>query len=200
MENECFRFAAALGLGFLGLLRPVEITTLKLKDIVVPSLLLGPVDRLFLQLGRTKTSLRGGALHQHVRIDDSILVPFVATLLEALKGKKDVPLLPGGAGAFRRLWDSALEDLRVPHTSMDGLTPASLRAGGATHLFANTQDIGLVKWRGRWTSDRTLETYLQELGSASVVPKLNASVRQDIYEKSRRTRSHLVRFASSALG
>ncbi len=48
------------------------------------------------------------------------------------------------------------------------LTPSSLRAGGATYLFAQGLELGRLKFRGRWASLTTLEHYVQE-ASASLV-------------------------------
>ena len=73
-----------------------------------------------------------------------------------------------------------LDELGLDHVQPTGLTPAGLRAGCATHLFICTQDIALVKWRGRWQSDKTLEHYLQELGSCSLLATLPQPVRDRI--------------------
>ena len=47
-------------------------------------------------------------------------------------------------------------------------------------MFLSTQDIALVKWRGRWCSDRTLEHYLQELGAAALLVGLPRTVRATV--------------------
>ena len=42
-----------------------------------------------------------------------------------------------------------------------GLTPASLRAGGATEMYVRTRDTGLVQFAGRWRSPQSLLHYIQ---------------------------------------
>ena len=172
-------FAAAVGLGFLVLLRPCEILSLTLGNILTPIALCGPADRLFLRLGQTKTSHRGGALHQHVRIDDAVFVPFVESIRK-LPGAHEGQRLVLGAAEFRKKWNAIMMELGIVPTRDHGLTPAGLRAGGATHLFTATQDIALVKWRGRWQADRTLEHYLQELGSCSMLAAVPFNIRSKI--------------------
>jgi hypothetical protein len=196
MQTESIRrgwllFAAALGLGFLGLLRPSEILNLHLEDVMTPSTLFGPPGRMFLRLGRTKTSHRSGAVHQRVRIDDSVFVPFMEAISKLPGAHPRHRLLRDGACAFRRRWDAVLHSLGIVQGRFEGLTPARLRAGGATHLFLCTQDIALVKWRGRWVSDRTLEHYLQEMGSASFITTLPEATRDRIASYAARTRQLL---------
>ena len=55
-----------------------------------------------------------------------------------------------------------------------GLTPASLRAGGATHKFSTgALDLGQLKFRGRWSALSTLEHYVQECTATLVMLRLS---------------------------
>lgn len=45
---------------------------------------------------------------------------------------------------------------------MRGFDLASLRPGGAT-LLLRTEDLELIRRRGRWLSSRVMEIYLQEV-------------------------------------
>ena len=47
------------------------------------------------------------------------------------------------------------------------MTPASLRAGGATWLYVETDAPDKVRFRGRWMSARMLEIYIQEVAADS---------------------------------
>ena len=85
---------------------------------------------------------------------------------------------------FRRRLDALFRELRVP-----GLTPASLRAGGATHLFMTTQDMEAVRWKGRWQSLRTVEHYVQEIHCISVLQNMSPTLRD-----------RLAAFAAAAAG
>ena len=48
-----------------------------------------------------------------------------------------------------------------------------MRAGGATHLLGLTEDLELVRRRGRWLASRTMEIYLQEAASITYFPALD---------------------------
>lgn len=190
-----FRMCAALGLGFLGLLRPAEVLKLKGKCLLKPLKLMGPPHLMYIDIGAAKSSSRGGALHQHVRVEDAIFVPFMEKISGQLGPEELVWSL--GSYAFRLLWDSLLSELGVPVGQQAGLTPASLRAGGATHMFAMTQDVQLVRWRGRWQSVTTLEHYLQEVGSASIVPNLAPVAREAVCRWAAQARVEVSRFAAA---
>ena len=68
-----------------------------------------------------------------------------------------------------------------------GLTPASLRAGGATHFYRVTDSADWVRFRGSWSNQRMLEIYIQEVGADAILRELPA---QDL--------DHVRLFASSA--
>lgn len=188
------RMRAALGLGFLGLLRPDGIMNLKCKCLVTPRKLMGPAHLMYIDIGAAESSYRGGPLHQHVRVEDAIFVLFVEKVNEQLGPEKQ--LLPLGGYSFRLLWDSLLTELGVPVGQRAGLTPASLRAGGATRMFAMTQDVQLVRWQGRWQHTTTLEHYLQEVGSASIVPNLATVARAAVCRWATRARLEVSRFTA----
>ena len=163
-----------LGLAFLGLLRPGELLQLTRRDLVLPEQALNPTHRLFVNIPHSKTSTRG-ARHQHVRLDDSTLVPFVSALWASASDEHQ--LLGLSAYHFRKRWDQLLSFLGVPHSQGTGLTPAGLRAGGATYYFTELENIEFVRWKGRWLSSRMLEIYLQETAALNVLPSLSPAAR-----------------------
>ncbi len=124
-------------------------------------------------------------------IDDSAFVPFMEAIRKLPGAHPRQRLLRDGACAFRCRWDAVLHSLGISPGRFEGLTPDGLRAGGTTHLFLSTQDIALVKWRGRWVSDRTLEHYLQEMGSASFITTLPEAARGRIAAYAAQTRQLL---------
>jgi hypothetical protein len=66
----------------------------------------------------------------------------------------DMRLLPGGTQKFRSIFSQIVKDLEIQDL---GLTPASLRAGGATHAFSTQAcDLGQLKFKGRWAALSTL--------------------------------------------
>jgi len=78
---------------------------------------------------------------------------------------------------FRTAFDAVFGELGFSCRDVDGVVPASLRAGGSTHLFRTTHDLSLVRWRGRWDEMRSLEHYVQELGAAEMLSTLDPATR-----------------------
>lgn len=146
------------GLGFLELFRPADVLKVTGSSLLTPRKLMGPPHLMYIDIGVSKSSHCGGPLHQHVRVEDAYFVPFIAQLDEQISPEEK--LLPMGGYNFRLLWDALLKELGMPVGQQHGLTPA----------IAMTQDVQLVRWRGRWQHNATLEHYLQEVGSASIVP------------------------------
>ena len=61
-----------------------------------------------------------------------------------------------------------------------GLSPGSLRPGGATALLAQCGSAEEVRRRGRWVDARTMDIYLQELGGAVYLAAQSPSCRQAV--------------------
>jgi hypothetical protein len=188
-------FAGAIGIAFFGLLRPGELLSLTRSALVLPEQALNPRGRLYIKIMSSKTSSRG-ARHQYVRIDDEVLVPFASALWTG--APESAPLLAHTPYFFRKRWDQVLQFLGVPCTSLEGLTPASLRAGGATHYFSESRDLDLVRWQGRWLSSRMLEVYLQETVALSILPSL-AQQDRDRVARFASAAGHLLRQATEAM-
>ena len=166
--------SGCLGLAFMGLLRPNELLKLTRQDLVLPEQAYNPPARLYINIPHSKTSARG-ARHQHVRIDDSVLIPFISALWTGAPCSHQ--LLGMSPYLFRKRWDQLLDFLGVPHSHGAGLTPAGLRAGGATFFFTELEDIEQVRWKGRWLSSRMLEIYLQETAALNILPQLTSDSR-----------------------
>ena len=53
-----------------------------------------------------------------------------------------------------------------------GVTLGGLRPGGATYDYLTLQNVGRLRWRGRWRHTKTMEHYVQEgafqLGTVSL--------------------------------
>ena len=74
-------------------------------------------------------------------------------------------LWPWSSQTFRNRFKTLLASLDIPTSVVNGcrpLDPGSLRPGGATWLLQATENSELVRRRGRWTSTKVLEIYLQE--------------------------------------
>jgi len=87
-------------------------------------------------------------------------------------------LFGGSFSSYRKRWDAVLTFLRVP-TKL-GLTPASLRAGGAVRAYRANEEIARLMWRMRIRNIGTLQHYLQETGAASIFAELPSDSRHRV--------------------
>jgi len=189
--------ALLLLLAFDGALRPSDFLQLRRRDLRLPSDLASDSGEAYVVM---EASTDGGvvagpktrfsaARRQQAQLDDPLLI----AALEQHWGARprDSFLLACGADKptaerrFRSAFNAVFTELGFSVRDGLGLTPASLRAGGATHLFRVTQDITAVRWRGRWTNERSLEHYLQEMAAAEVMSELAPAVRSRVLQLAR---------------
>lgn len=116
------------------------------------------------------------------------------SLLEAIYA--DIP-------ASARLWPASYEAyvqgpggalcvaLSLPHSAGDGVTPASLRGGGATQYFVLTEDLGRLQRRARWRRLSTLETYVQDVSPAEFLLKLSPQTKNLLHTAASLLPEHL---------
>ena len=78
----------------------------------------------------------------------------------------DRPVWPASAKQFRLCMDLGLKYFGLERLK---LTPASMRAGGATRLFEQGRSISDIRFAGSWASERVLTAYLQEAESAAAL-------------------------------
>ena len=105
---------------------------------------------------RSKTTRTGKhGRRQHTLIEDATLAGF----LNRHRRPDGHRLWPGTAATFWSAWRRAQRALGLEQFNF---TPAGLRGGGATDHFLRHRDIPLLRRRGRWLSERTLERYVQE--------------------------------------
>ena len=146
------------------LLRPGEMVELRWNDLVVWDEI--EAARFhdtcgFVRVRKPKTRrMAGHAAVQHVLLEDPGLASFLAWAIST------VPVEQRG----RRIWSQpqykmaaifseCCEALGLAHLH---LSPAGLRGGGATDTWVRTRDVPGIRREGRWTSEKTLERYLQE--------------------------------------
>lgn len=172
-------WTAVFLLGFAGMLHPSEMLSLVRKDLVFPSDLNHESGALYLRVRDPKTARF--ARRQHSRIDDESIIQ----IAEAAFGKLPLEsrLYAGSAHTFRRQWDAILQRLRVPFRQKDhGATPGVLRGSGATWYYCATENLSWVAWRGRWSRQKTLEFYLQEVGSQMLIHELDPLSKSLIFQ------------------
>ena len=156
-----WREALLLLLGFFGLLRPIEYTSLTARHILLDMDGQGN-QRLLLAVEHPKTRVRG-ARQQYARVDE----PAVCDFWLAMRGQ----LLPS-----ERIWPWSMTTWRwrltvlCRHLDIPSVLPSSLRTGGATHLFQEWgEDLPRLLWRGRWTNPKVLGHYIQELATVRIL-------------------------------
>ena len=171
--------ALLLGPGFLGLLRPFEIRNFKFSDFQTPSRLLSSVPCLYITIAMPKMR-RVTARRSYTRIDEPGFVDFADAIVGAASGPDLI--FTGGYAIFRRLFETLCAELGLPRGGPHHLSWGSLRPGGATWLLRRYDDPELVRFRGRWTSARMLEIYVQEVGALTIMPLLGDDVRQRIQD------------------
>ena len=174
--------AAGLRHCFYGMLRPAEFLKARRKDLVLaPDLCRDPYTDLRMFLGIVSTKTRtSGARHQHARSDDrhtAWLWSFLAS-----GAAPEEPLWSLGSAVFRARWNVLCRSLKIPHNTVSGVTPGSLRGGGASALYDTTEDIELVRHRGRWSSAKMVEIYVQEVGGHLFLASLPQVVRERLFE------------------
>jgi len=175
-----FRFTLAIGLrawrwGYRGLcllfltafhclLRPGEMTELRWDDLVLwdaVEAMRFPNTFGFIRIRRPKTRrMSGHAPVQHVLVEDAGLASFlrwaVSTVPVAFRSRK---IWGQPQTKMTAVFNACCSSLGIAHLH---LVPAGFRGGGATDAWIRSRDVPSIRRRGRWTSERTLERYLQE--------------------------------------
>ena len=146
----------------------------KLSHVLWPDEhLTGP--HIFLEVVEPKTRARGPR-HQHVKIDNPVVVRFFERARHRWDHVK--PIWPGTTRAFLKRFQ-----LLVASTcgSPRILLPSSLRPGGATNVFEDTnEDLMRTLWRGRWQQPRMLGHYVQQLNCAKILQQLPPCFRRQL--------------------
>ena len=178
IARDWISFAVGLLCCFEGLLRPGEWCALRCGQVAVPAQRFhGLVKNAMLTVLNGKNRRVFGRI-QIAMLDEGRGVDWLTWLVSGLDKKSR--LFHGGTGKFRKLFAVAVKALRLESL---GLTPASLRAGGATFLFVSgSLDIGRIQYRGRWASLSTLQHYLQEASAQLAMLQLSDPTVQRLLE------------------
>ena len=135
---------------------------------MTPQRLLSDDAVLFVIIDKPKMR-RLGARRAYTRIDDPAVVEFAEHYATQFPPHQFV--FNGTYYELRAMFNAICAEIGLPHGGPVGLTLGSLRPGGATWLYRATDNSELVRFRGRWTSLRMLEIYIQEVGAASILPR-----------------------------
>lgn len=139
------------------LLRPGEAGVLKAEEVSLPEEL--PLSSSVGVLVVEKPKTRGKfARTQHVLLDDAGIVDMIRQLKGLRRGSE---LLFCSYAVVYRWTRTILGVLNLPQYTLGGL-----RSGGATFHWLSLFRLDVLRRRGRWVSDRSLEHYVQEAVSA----------------------------------
>ena len=145
--------------------------------MMTPRLLMSDFPVMFVIIERPKMR-RLAARRAYARIDDPMIIAFADAY--AARGPPDAFVFDGTYHELRAIFMAICREVGLPVGGADGLSLGSLRPGGATWLYKVTDDSELVRFRGRWSSLRMLEIYIQEVGAASLLPRFAPFVQQRI--------------------
>jgi len=175
--GQWFSFSVALLVGFHGLLKPGELVGVTRRCLTLPrQLAFAAVDAAVLAILDPKTKFHLGRA-QFTVIRHAITIAWLRWLATDLGGKQKIFLLT--TTSFRRLFRHVCSQL---HISSCGLTPSSLRAGGATFLFQEGHLIDRIRFLGRWRSLATLERYIQEAAATLVLAQLPHKAERTLHQ------------------
>ena len=151
LEEADVAMAAALLIGFNGMLRPIEL--MLLANQCTFDLEKGTCH---IDLGFTKSGKRAG-LAEHVIIDE---LEGVLLLAQVLAGKAPgKALFPRGMAQFRKSFCRLVKKIGA---NTNDIKPYSLRRGGATHHWKVLANLSRTTLRGRWRHQPTARIYIQD--------------------------------------
>jgi len=162
-------FGLQLWLGFEGLLRPGELHKLCRRHLGLPSNVALAFARCLVVLLTDPKNRRAFGRCQTTVIRDESLIAWIEWFSAGLP--MNARLATVSLPKMRVLLQQALAEL---HLSKLGLTLASLRAGKATLMYMSGESIGRIRIAGRWKSLASLEHYIQEASSMSVLNSMGA--------------------------
>ena len=169
--------ALLIAVGFMGLLRVHELRWLRYESFATPQRMFTLDATMFVTIQKPKMR-RLTARRSYVRVDDPGVISFAEGLAAVFPPAAFVYY--GTYAQLRAVFLALCSELGVPGGAPDGLSLGSLRPGGATWLYRATDSSEAVRFRGRWSSARMLEVYIQEVGAASVLPRVAPSARDRI--------------------
>ena len=165
-----FAFAVCMRFGFYALLRPRELYSIKRRHLKLPgpkvlgscfvavATILDPKNRAF--MGRLQVRM--------VRDVNTVLwlCWYCADLAP------DDRLWPFSEYCFQRCLKEGCAFFGLEHVRF---TPASLRAGGATHMLESGVSLSSIKFAGSWASEKAMSCYLQEAEAAATLLSMSSS-------------------------
>jgi hypothetical protein len=177
LSRGYYLWAATMLIGFLCLGRPGEILGLRRSSVVLPWDLLRKSGVGFVRFDKPKTRKKGPR-KQHALLAEWWVLVFLRAVFRLIR--PDDLLFPAGSRIFRSLWDEIFQWLGFSTEDGKGVTPASLRAGGATLYYMLTGDLPRLQWLGRWLTYRSMCFYIQEIAAENALLGLDPGQRERV--------------------
>ena len=170
-EQQNYEMAVLLLVGFHCLLRTGEMLSLTAADVALGT------EAAVLSLKGTKTGLRHNA-DEAISVTDTVVLEFLRTLVLSRKdlGTMALPLWSKTAAQFRSRFKTLCELMGLQQFSF---RPYSLRRGGATALFQQSNSMELALIRGRWESSRVARLYISD--GLSFIPSIKLSAHTQLF-------------------
>lgn len=175
------REAGLLALAFGGLLRPGECLNAVRRDLLLPGDTRFSNTFVLLALEEAKTRF-SAARHQCAKLDSPDLAKLVVLAFGHLLPNER--LWPHSNQTFRNRFRQLQSAVGLPQRDFHGCRPldlGSLRPGGATWLLQVTENSELVRRRGRWTTTKVLEVYLQETACVKYLNCLDETAKDTVF-------------------
>ena len=168
-------FATVVMACFYGICRIGEVLKAQRRELLTPVDLMSEDQVVYLRILQPKSRRRGASV-QYTTIDDPLTVRLISRVWQNLDSSSR--LFSITPGSFRRRWDAILDVLGIG--SEHGITPGSLRGGGAVCAHKRGAHIQDLLWKMRLQHARTLGFYLQETTAVSLLPMLSHKKREAI--------------------
>lgn len=165
------QYALAVLLSFDCYLRVSELTSLRIRDIIVGASIGNVHSGVSLVLRQSK---RGQ--NQSVAVRMAPLCSILAFILQRRGARPDDKLFSFSSFQFRDMLHTAISVLGLGSLSV---TPHSLRHGGATLDFLRGFPLDDILTRGRWSSVGSARHYIQEGPALLSLNLLDPSMRRD---------------------
>ncbi|CAE7837456.1 DNAJ1, partial [Symbiodinium sp. CCMP2592] len=168
------RWAGATLLAFYGLARIGEVLKCRREHLLLPRDHMSELRVVFLKLDAAKSSSRGGAKVQHLRVDLDLAV----LLLEKIYAPfcHHDWIYPFGPATYRARWDFLLGAF-----GKATLTPGGLRGGGAVWAYHRGSSVSDIQWRMRLQHQQTLAFYLQEVAALNIILDAGPDARTTLF-------------------
>ena len=131
-----------------------------------------------------------GPRRQHVVVSDPLLVRCLQRVCQHLDASSC--LLPYTEHTARKRVQQVCQALGLPHNLYAW---SSLRAGGASFEYLNGMPLSALKFRGRWSAERSLDHFVQECVTFLDMAGLSLDTKQRIQRVARCSQALLMEYA-----